>query len=138
MQSQDGKTKVDYETSNFLGQPSLNLTLGGGPIRHFSGAQVRSLNTEIGMLVSVTTAMTIDTGSTSFSVLIPSISMASISDRKSFTTDAIITTHSGPLSVPSAGVHEKYQFIAMNGEAEFVLTALEPVAGAMAKAAGNK
>ena len=138
LQSQDGKTKVDYETSNFIGQPSLNLSQGTGPIRHFSGAQVRSLNTEIGTLVSVTTLMTVDTGSTSFSVLIPSISLTSISDRRSFTTDAIVTTHSGPNSVPSSGVHEKYQFIALAGEAEFVLTALEPVAGALSKAAGNK
>jgi len=137
LQSQDGKTKVDYETSNLFGQQSLNLTQGAGPIRHFSGSQIRTRNTEIGNLVTVTTQMTVDTGSTSFSVLIPAISLSSITDRQSLSTDAIVTTHTGPISVPSSGAQEKYQFIALTGNADFVLSALEPVAGALAKAASK-
>jgi hypothetical protein len=134
LQSSDGKTKVDYETSSLIGQPALNLSQGPGPIRHFAGSQIRRLNTEIGTLVSVTTHITVDTGSTSFSVLIPAISLASISDHKSFTTDAIVTAHTGPNSVPATGVHETYQFITMKGDATFVLSLLEPVMGAVAKA----
>ena len=72
LQSADGKTKVDYEPSNFFGQPTLNLTQPPGhPIRHFSGSQIRAVNTEIGTLVTVTSQLSIDTGSTSFSVLFP-------------------------------------------------------------------
>jgi len=135
LKSQDGKTKVDYETSSFVGQPVLNLTQPPGhPIRHFAGSQIRTLNTEIGTLVSVTTHITIDTGSTSFSVLIPAISLAAISDQKEFTTEAIVTSHSGPISVPLTGVHERYQFIPMKGQATFVLSLLEPVMGALTKA----
>ena len=134
LQSTDGKTKVDYETSSFIGQPVLNLTQGPGPIRHFAGSQIRTLNTEIGTLVTVTTQLTVDTGSTSFSVLIPAITLTAVGDQKAFTTDAIITTHSGPNSVPQTGVHETYQFIAMKGEANFVLSLLEPVLAAPAKA----
>ena len=138
LQSQDGKTKVDYETSSFVGQPVLNLTQPPGhPIRHFAGSQIRTLNTEIGTLVSVTTHLTIDTGSTSFSVLIPAISLAAVSDHKKFTTEAIVTSHSGPISVPVTGVHEKYQFIPMKGQATFVLSLLEPVMGALTKAANK-
>ena len=135
LHSNDNKTKVDYETSTFTGQPALNLTQGPGPIRHFSGSQIRTVNTEIGTLVSVTTHITVDTGSTSFSVLLPAISLTGIPDHESFTTEAIVTSHSGPNSVPITGVHEKYQFIALKGEASFVLSLLEPVAGALAKAA---
>jgi len=136
LQSQDGKTKVDYETSSFIGQPTLNLTQPPGhPIRHFTGSQIRTINTEIGTLVTVTTQITVDTGSTSFSVLIPAISLTAVSDHKAFTTEAIVTSHSGPISVPSAGVHEAYQFIPLKGEATFVLSLLEPVMGALAKAA---
>jgi hypothetical protein len=127
LQSNDGKTKVDYETTSFIGQPVLNLTQLPGPIRHFAGSQIRSLNTEIGTLVTVTTQLTIDSGSTSFSVLIPAITLTSISDHQAFTTDAIVTHHSGPNSVPQTGVHETYQFIAMKGEANFVIALLEPV-----------
>jgi hypothetical protein len=137
LQSSDGKTKVDYETSSFIGQPILNLSQGPGPIRHFSGSQIRTLNTEIGTLVTVTTHITVDTGSTSFSVLIPAISLTAVSDHKTFATEAIVTSHSGPNSVPSTGVHETYQFIPLKGEANFVLSLLEPVMGALAKGANR-
>jgi hypothetical protein len=137
LQSSDGKTKVDYETTSFVGQPVLNLTQRpGGPIRHFAGSQIRTLNTEIGTLVSVTTQMTVDTGSTSFSVLIPAVTLTSTSDHKTISTEAIITHHTGPNSVPITGVHETYQFIPLSGEASFVFALVEPVLGTTAKA-GN-
>ena len=135
LQSQDGKTKVVYETTSFPGQPILNLTQSPGPIRHFSGSQIRTLNSEIGTLVTVTTHITIDTGSTSFSVLIPAISLTSISNHQTFTTEAIITAHSGPNSIPSTGVHEKYQFIQLTGTANFVLSAVQPAMGEAAQGA---
>lgn len=133
LQSADGKTKVDYETSSFIGQPVLNLTQSPGPIRHFSGSQIRTLNTEIGILVSVTTQLTVDAGSTSLSVLIPAITLTSVKDHQAFSTDVVITRHSGPNSAPLTGVHETYQFIQVSGEASFVLAVLEPV---IAKAGG--
>src|SRR5947209_19992260 len=106
LQSADGKTKVDYETSNFFGHPSLNLTQGPGlgPIRHFTGSQIRTRKTEIGTLVTVTTELTIDTGSTSFGVLIPAITLTAISDHQTFSTQAMVTSHAGPDSTPSTGV----------------------------------
>ena len=133
LHSHDGHIKVDYETSSFIGQPILNLTQGPGPIRHFTGSQIRAVSTEIGTLVTVTTELTIDTGSTSFSILIPSITLANISEHKSFTTEAIVTTHSGPNSVPPTGVHETYKFVPLKGEATFVVSLLEPLLAAVAK-----
>jgi hypothetical protein len=128
LQSSDGKTKVDYETTSFVGQPTLNLTQGPGPIRHFAGSQIRRVNTEIGILVSVTTQITVDTGSTSFSILIPAVTLTSASDHQTIATEAIITHHTGPNSVPATGVHETYTFIPMKGEASFILALAEPVA----------
>jgi hypothetical protein len=127
LHSNDGKTKVDYETTSFIGQPILNLSQGPGPIRHFVGSQIRRVSTEIGTLVSVTTQMSVDTGSTSFSVLIPAITLPAPADRQAFTTEAIVTHHTGPITVPPTGVHETYQFISMKGEASFVIAALESV-----------
>lgn len=136
LESSDGTTRVDYETSSFIGQPTLNLTQGpGGPIRHFAGSQIRTLNAEIGTLVTVTTRLTIDTGSTSFSLLIPAISLTAVGEHKTFATEAIITSHTGPNSLPSTGVLETYTFIPLKGEASFVLTLLEPVTEALAQAA---
>ena len=134
LQSSDGKTKVDYETTSFIGQPVLNLTEGGGPVRHFAGSQIRRVNTEVGTLVTVTTQITIDTGSTSFSVLIPAISLSAVGKQEKFSTEAILTHHTGPNSVPVMGVHETYQFIPMKGTASFVLSLLEPLTQTVAKA----
>lgn len=135
LQSSDGKTKVDYQTSNFLGQPTVNLSQGPGPIRHFSGSQIRAVSTEIGTLVTVTTQMTIDNGSTSFSVLIPAITLASVAEREAFETEAVITSHSGPFSVPPTGVHEKYQFMQLRGEASLLFSLLEPLIGSLSETA---
>jgi hypothetical protein len=139
LRSSDGKTKVDYETSSFIGQPTLNLTQGPSqtvPIRHFAGSQIRIRTTEIGTIVSVTTQVTVDTGSTAFSILIPAITLTAISDHKTFATEAIVTSHSGPNSIPSTGVHERYQFIPLSGEASFVVSLLETVVETVAKAKG--
>jgi hypothetical protein len=133
LQSNDGKLKIDYETTSFIGQPTLNLTQSPGPIRHFAGSQIRRVNTEIGTLVTVTTHLTVDAGSTSLSVLIPAITLANTSDHKTLSTEAIITTHTGPLSVPVTGVHETYHFVPLKGEANFIVALLEPV---MAKGGG--
>lgn len=135
LQSTDGFTRVDYETSSFFGGPTLNLSEGPGPIRHFAGSQIRTRHTEIGILVSVTTQMTLDAGSTSFSVLIPAITLSAISDHQTFETEAIITSHTGPNSVPLTGVHESYRFIPMKGEASVVLALLEPVLQSLTRAA---
>jgi len=133
LQSSNGQTKVDYETSSFIGQPTLNLTLGSGPTRHFAGSQIRTLTTEIGTLVTVTTNITIDTGATSFSVLIPAITLKSITDQETFASEAVVTTHSGPNSFPLTGVHEKYQFIPLQGTASLVLTLFEPLLAALSE-----
>jgi hypothetical protein len=127
LEAHNGFDKVVYETSSFIGQPTLTLTLGSptSPARQFSGSQIRSVDTEIGTVVTVTTHLTIDAGSTSFSILIPAITLSSISDRVAFATEAIVTSHSGPIPVPKAGVHETYQFIPMKGEASFVFTVFE-------------
>jgi hypothetical protein len=77
----------------------------------------------------------VDTGSTSFSVLIPAVTLTSTSDHKTIATEAIITHHTGPNSVPITGVHETYQFIPLSGEASFVFELVEPLLGATAKAA---
>ena len=136
LQGQNGFDKVEYETSSFIGQPILILTLGSptSPARQFTGSQIRTVNTEIGTLVTVTTHLTIDTGSTSFSVLIPAITLTSISDRETFSTEAIVTSHSGPNSIPSTGVHETYHFIPLKGEASFVFTVFDTVLAPLAAA----
>lgn len=66
--------QVIYSTSGFDGKPHLQYhdmfqTL------NFSADQIRTLSTEIGTLVTVTIRKTVDTGSTTFSLLVPVVNM---------------------------------------------------------------
>jgi hypothetical protein len=111
-----GNLTVKYLTSNFLGQPFLSYN-DGTQERDFFGSAIRVLDIGIGTLVSVTTFMTIDTGATEFSVLIPYIELADATKTQQFSTDGIITAFKGPDSFPLTGVRETYDFIPMTGTA---------------------
>jgi hypothetical protein len=114
-----GNIKFTYVKNNFLGQPFVSYT-ENGQTRDFFGTAVRVLETGIGTLVTVTTHMTIDTGGTEFSVLLPVIELADVSKTQNFATDGIITHFKGPDSFPVTGVRETYNFIPMNGTARVI------------------
>jgi hypothetical protein len=114
-----GGIKVVYITSNFLGQPFLSYTQGG-TTKDFFGTAIRVLETGVGTLVTVTTFMTIDTGGTEFSVLLPFIELADATKTQEFATDGIATRFKGPDSFPLTGVRETYEFIPMEGIARVV------------------
>jgi hypothetical protein len=81
--------------------------------------------------------MTIDTGSTSFNLLIPAIGLTSIGATVDFTTDAIVTSHPGPDSFPRSGVFERYEFIPVQGKASFLIAFFAPLLEQFSKAAGG-
>lgn len=116
-----GGITFTYLMSNFLGQPVATFNDGTGT-KDFYGSAVRVLNIGIGTLVSVTTFMTIDTGATEFSVLLPFIELADASKTQAFSTDGVITAFKGPDSFPLTGVRETYNFIPMTGTAKSVKT----------------
>ncbi|SEK60704.1 hypothetical protein [Nitrosovibrio tenuis] len=65
---------ITYSTSGIDGKPhfsyqDLQQTLS------FTGDEIRSVETEIGTLVSVTIRMTVDTGGTTFSLLLPRVNI---------------------------------------------------------------
>ncbi len=66
--------QVTYSTSGFDGKPHLQYHDAFQTL-HFSGDQIRTLPTEIGTLVTVTLRLTVDTGSTVFSMLIPPVNL---------------------------------------------------------------
>ena len=118
-----GNISFTFVKSNFLGQPFAQYS-DGVQTRDFFGSAVRVLETGIGTLVTVTTFMTIDSGGAEFSVLLPLIELAGITQTQSFSTDGIITRFKGPDSFPLTGVRESYEFIPMKGTAralEFVI-----------------
>jgi hypothetical protein len=118
-----GNITFNYLKSNFLGQPFVSFS-DGTQTKNFYGSAVRVLETGIGTLVTVTTFMTVDTGGSEFSVLLPVIELSDISKTQTFSTDGIATEFKGPDSFPATGVRESYEFIPMQGTARFILTIL--------------
>jgi len=126
-----GHITFTYLKNNFLGQPFASYN-DGVQTKTFFGPAVRVLDAGIGTLVTVTTEMSIDTGGTEFSVLLPVIELADATKTQNFSTDGVITHYKGPDSFPATGVRETYEFIHMTGVAK--VFRIIPLTAAVGKA----
>ena len=63
---------VTYATTGIDGQPHLHYQDSQHNL-NFSGNSIRAVECDLGTVVSVTIQLTVDSGSTSFSVLIPGL-----------------------------------------------------------------
>lgn len=71
-----GHMNITYSTSGFDGKPHFSYQ-DGSQTMNFTGSQIRETKTDIGTLVSVTIRMTVDSGSTSFTLLVPDVRLTS-------------------------------------------------------------
>ncbi len=110
---------ITYSTTSFGGVPMFTYQ-DGSQSKQFTGSQIRTVQTEIGTLVTVTTFLTVDSGSTTFTLLIPTVNLRS-SDSVAISTDGIQTVHRflviGP---PLQGQTELYTVYPLTGTASFV------------------
>lgn len=118
-QLQGGSLTITYSTSGFDGQPHFSYQ-NGKQVLNFSGDQIRTVGTEVGTLVSVTVLRTIDSGSTTFTVLIPRVNLDSTLSA-AIKTEGISTQHKFSM-IPSLnlGQTDVYKFTALSGKASFV------------------
>src|SRR4051794_30973025 len=65
---------ITYSTTGFDGKPHFTYQDPQQTI-NFSGNEIRSVEIEIGTLVSVTLRLTVDTGGSTFSVLLPHVNI---------------------------------------------------------------
>jgi hypothetical protein len=112
---------VTYTTTDKTGQPHFSYQDGNQTLS-FTGNQIRETKTEMGTLVSVTTRMTVDTGSTTFTLLVPTVNLASPSSAAQVHTYGITTAHKFSV-VPAAnhGQTELYTTTELSGTASLVL-----------------
>jgi len=108
---------VTYSTSGIDGKPhfsyqDLQQTLS------FSGDEIRSIETEIGTLVSVTIRMTVDTGGTTFIVLLPHVNIPG-EQSVPIQTFGITTLHKFSI-VPASGQRDFYTTARLKGVASRV------------------
>jgi hypothetical protein len=105
---------VTYSTSGIDGKPhfsyqDLHQTLD------FSGDQIRRVETEIGALVSVRIRLTVDSGGTSFSLLVPRVNIPG-EQTVPIRTEGVTTLHKFPL-LPAAGQRDFYTVTPLTGTA---------------------
>ena len=105
-----GGIHVSYSTSGFDGKPHFTYQDVHGS-QSFSDTQINVASTPIGDVVTVTIRRTVDAGSTSFSVLIPTVNLMGPAPSEHIHTDGITTIHRFSI-VPAfnQGQTELYQF----------------------------
>jgi hypothetical protein len=84
----------------------------------FSGDQIQTTESPIGTLVTVTTRMTVDTGSTTFTLFIPQIKL--VGQSANINTFGVTTIHRFSVVVPNLGQTDLYTVTELLGTAELV------------------
>lgn len=114
--------EVTYDETALDGRPQLTYQVWQGPAtRTFSGEQIRSQESDIGTLVTVTLEAIEDGDATLFTLLLPAINVTG-TDELPFEMLAIYTTarssNGGPGLVQ--GAVQSYHAVRLKGTAQFV------------------
>ena len=110
---------VTYTTTGLDGRPTLTYQ-DAHQGKSFKGDEIRAVECDLGTLVSVTIRMTIDTGSTSFSLFIPRMRIPQ-GTSSPVHTEGVTTVHR--LTIPpllSQGQLDTYTITALQGTAQAV------------------
>jgi hypothetical protein len=109
---------VSYSTTSFSGKPLFTYH-DAFQLKNFSGDQINAVQTEIGTLVTVVIHMTIDSGSTTFSLLIPNVILPP-SNVASISAEGITTMQKFSIP-PPVGQTQFYTVHKLHGTASFVV-----------------
>jgi len=109
--------EINYSTSSFAGTPQLTYR-SGKKTRTFRGAEIRSEETAIGRLVTVTIEDVKDAFYTTLSLLVPRIN----GEEATLSTGAILTRHRTSIGGPGLvkGAVESYTAFPLKGTARLV------------------
>ena len=111
---------VSYSTTSFDGTPRFTYR-GHRQSLNFSGKEIQTETTAIGTLVTVTTARTIDSGSTTFTLLVPNVNLGD-EQKTRITTQSTITRHKfSMLPKLNQGQTQTYTTLPLRGTASAVV-----------------
>jgi hypothetical protein len=111
---------LTYATSGIDGKPHLTYQDAQQAL-HFTGDQIRTTATEIGTLVTVTIRLTVDAGSTSFTLLVPHVNLDQ-GRQAPIVTEGITTLHRFSLFPPANhGQTALYTVVSLTGTAQAVV-----------------
>ena len=115
-----GKLHVKFSTTSKNGQPYFAYQEGSRSFS-FKGNEIRQVKSDVGTLVSVTIHMTVDSGSTTFTLLVPAVNLAEQDSPAQIHTIGITTVHRFSV-VPAAnhGQTELYTTTQLSGTGSLV------------------
>ena len=115
-----GYTQITYSTTSITGQPQFHYQDQQRDIS-VTGEDIRSLETEIGTLVTVTLEVISDLHTLTVSLLVPQINLNE-GDESPLSTPAILTTHRTSIGGPGLveGQVQTYEVVALEGTASLV------------------
>src|SRR5271166_1859668 len=120
-QLEGGGIHVTYSTGGFGSKLNFTYQDANGS-RSFSRDQINVTQTPIGSVVTVTIRQTVDTGSTSVSVLIPTVNLTGPGQDAHVVTEGITTIHRFSVILAfDRGQTELYQFTPLSGTANQVV-----------------
>ena len=111
---------VTYTTTSIDGKPTLSYQ-DAHQGKSFRGDEIRTVDCDLGTLVSVTLRMTVDAGSTSLSVFIPRMRINQ-GEHATVRTDCVTTVHR--FSIAPQFLHgqlDTYATTSLHGTAQFVM-----------------
>jgi hypothetical protein len=110
---------ITYSTTSIDGKPRFQYHDQSQALQ-FSGDQIRTLDSEIGTLVTVTIHLTPDFGSTSFTLLVPKVNLDP-SNHAHITTFGVTTLHRFSIAPQlDRGQTEHYTVAELSGTAALV------------------
>ena len=108
-----GDLHIVFAPSVADGQPHLQYRDASRTLS-FSGNQIRTLDTEVGTMVSVTIQIVPDVGNTSFTLIVPQVNLLSLEAQ--IHTFGVTTHHSTPfILIPIQGQTETYKVTQLQG-----------------------
>ena len=115
-----GYTQITYSTTGITGQPQFHYQDQQRDI-NVTGGDIRSLETEIGTLVTVTLEVIPDLHTLTVSLLVPEINLNE-GNESPLSTLAILTTHRTSIGGPGLveGQLQTYEVVALEGTASLV------------------
>lgn len=107
---------ITYSSSSLKGEPFFEYHAGSKSLS-FSGNQIRTTESPLGNLVTVTISRPSETGSTTFTLVVPSVGLTGQS--LPINTFGVTTTRRGGF-VPNIGQQDLYTVTELAGTAQFV------------------
>ncbi|MEH1965421.1 hypothetical protein [Nostoc sp.] len=119
-QLQGKNVSITYSTTSFGGKPLLTYKNKQQVLSFQGNEQIRSVETEIGTLVTVTIPKTVDTVNTSFTLVLPRINLRK-SNSAPVETKGITTTNYFSVNPKfNQGQRQTYTIINLTGTAQAV------------------